>query len=53
MRKQGDNGRGRIIQHSSGFGMVAGPFRAAYCSSKFALEAHAQCLRNELADGGL
>ena len=50
MRQQGERGYGRIIQHSSGFGLFAGAFRAAYCSSKFALEAHAQCLRAELAD---
>lgn len=50
MRKQGLRGRGHIIQHSSGFGLMAGPFRAAYCASKHALEAHAQCLRIELAD---
>lgn len=50
MRKQGERGRGRIIQHSSGFGLFAGPFRAAYCASKHALEAHAQCLRMELSD---
>lgn len=50
MRKQGERGRGHIIQHSSGYGLIAGPFRAAYCASKAALEAHTQCLRTELGD---
>lgn len=50
MRKQGERGRGRIIQHSSGYGLFAGPFRMPYCAAKHALEAHAQCLRMELAD---
>ena len=49
MRAQGPRGRGRIVQHSSGFGLFAGAFRMAYCASKHALEAHAQCLRQELA----
>lgn len=42
MRQQGPRGRGRIVQHCSGFGLFAGPFRAAYCASKHALEAHTQ-----------
>ena len=46
----GYRGAGRIIQHSSGYGLFAGAFRMAYCASKHALEAHAQCLRQELAD---
>jgi len=50
MRAQGEHGRGHIIQHSSGFGMVAGAFNASYCATKFALEAHSQCLRQELRD---
>ena len=50
MRKQGKRGRGHIIQHSSGFGLFSGPFRMPYCASKFALEAHSQSLRVELAD---
>jgi len=50
MRKQGERGRGRIIQHSSGYGLLAGPFRMPYCAAKHALEAHAQCLRMELSD---
>ena len=46
MRKQG--GRGHIIQHSSGFGLLAGAFNMCYCATKFALEAHSQSLRQEL-----
>ena len=46
MRKQGD--RGHIIQHSSGFGLLAGAFNMCYCATKFALEAHSQSLRQEL-----
>lgn len=50
MRKQGEHGRGHIIQHSSGFGMVSGAFNSCYCATKFALEAHSQALRQELFD---
>ncbi|MGM0564685.1 MAG: SDR family NAD(P)-dependent oxidoreductase [Pseudomonadota bacterium] len=44
MRPQG---YGRIIQNSSVFGMTSMPFRAAYSSSKYALEAFSDALRQE------
>ena len=44
------NGGGRIIQCSSVLGLMAAPYRGAYCASKFALEALTDCLRLELAD---
>ncbi|MFD0986071.1 SDR family oxidoreductase [Methyloligella solikamskensis] len=50
MRRQG---HGRIVQCSSVLGMVAAPYRGAYCASKFALEALADTLRLELADTGI
>ncbi len=50
MRAQG---RGRIVQCSSVLGVVAGPYRGAYCASKFALEALSDCLRLELAGSGI
>ena len=40
--------RGRIIQISSGFGIVAGPLLSAYCASKFALEGFSESLHYEL-----
>lgn len=50
MRRQGF---GRIVQCSSVLGLVVGPYRGAYCASKFALEALSDCLRLELADTGI
>lgn len=47
------NGHGRIIQCSSVLGLVAVPFRGAYCASKFALEALSDALRLELLGSGL
>ncbi len=47
MRKQGE---GRIIQNSSVLGLVVLPYRGAYNSSKFALEALSDTLRLELAN---
>jgi NAD(P)-dependent dehydrogenase (short-subunit alcohol dehydrogenase family) len=44
------NGRGRIVQCSSVLGFVSGPYRGAYCASKFALEALSDALRLELRD---
>lgn len=46
-------GRGRIVQCSSVLGLVAAPWRGAYCASKFALEALSDCLRMELAGSGI
>ncbi len=42
------NGEGRIVQCSSVLGIVSGPYRGAYCASKFALEALSDALRLEL-----
>lgn len=50
MRRQGF---GRIVQCSSVLGLVVGPYRGAYCASKFALEALSDCLRLELAGSGI
>lgn len=50
MRRQGS---GRIVQCSSVLGFVAAPYRAAYCASKFALEALSDGLRNELHGTGI
>lgn len=47
------NGHGRIVQCSSVLGLVAVPFRGAYCASKFALEAMSDCLRMELRGTGI
>lgn len=46
MRAQG---HGRIVMCSSVLGFVSGPYRGAYCASKFALEAMSDALRQELA----
>ena len=46
MRKQGE---GRIVFCSSVLGLVAAPYRGAYCASKFAVEALADALRLELS----
>lgn len=50
MRKQGD---GLLIHLSSGAGRVAVPAMAAYCASKFALEALADTYRYELRPFGI
>ena len=50
MRKAG---RGRIVQCSSVLGLVAAPYRGAYCASKFALEALTDAMRMELAGTGI
>ncbi len=47
------NGAGRIVQCSSVLGLVSGPYRGAYCASKFALEALTDALRLELAGTGI
>ncbi len=47
------NGRGRIVQCSSVLGMVAAPYRGAYCASKFALEGLTDSLRLELSGSGI
>ena len=47
------NGGGRIVQCSSVLGLVAGPYRGAYCASKFALEGLSDALRLELAGTGI
>ena len=50
MRAQG---QGRIVFCSSVLGLVAAPYRGAYCASKFAIEALADALRIELAPSGI
>ncbi len=47
------NGHGRIVQCSSVLGLVAVPYRGAYCASKFALEALSDAMRLELAGSGI
>lgn len=44
---------GRIVQCSSVLGLVAGPYRGAYCASKFALEALTDAMRLELRGSGI
>ncbi len=44
---------GRIVQCSSVLGLVAGPYRGAYCASKFALEALSDSMRLELDGSGI
>jgi NAD(P)-dependent dehydrogenase (short-subunit alcohol dehydrogenase family) len=44
---------GRIVMCSSVLGLVSGPYRGAYCASKFALEAMSDALRQELAPAGI
>ncbi|MEZ5817479.1 MAG: SDR family NAD(P)-dependent oxidoreductase [Hyphomicrobiaceae bacterium] len=46
-------GRGRIVMCSSVLGFVSGPYRGAYCASKFALEALTDALRVELRPAGI
>lgn len=50
MRAQG---HGRIVQNSSVLGLVAMRWRAAYVSTKFALEGLTDTLRLEMADTGI
>jgi NAD(P)-dependent dehydrogenase (short-subunit alcohol dehydrogenase family) len=50
MRQQKE---GRIVFCSSVLGLVAAPYRGAYCASKFAVEALADTLRIELAGTGI
>lgn len=50
MRRQGF---GRIVQCSSVLGLVAAPYRGAYCASKFAMEGLTDSLRIELAGSGI
>lgn len=47
------NRAGRIVQCSSVLGLVAAPYRGAYCASKFALEALSDAMRHELAGTGI
>ena len=44
---------GRIVQCSSVLGLIAAPYRGAYCASKFALEALSDTMRLELAGTGI
>lgn len=46
-------GSGRIVMCSSVLGFAAGPYRGAYCASKFALEGLTDALRLELHDTGI
>lgn len=46
-------GAGRIVQCSSVLGLVATPYRGAYCASKFALEGLTDALRLELRGSGV
>lgn len=46
-------GEGRIVMCSSVLGLVSGPYRGAYCASKFALEALSDALRLELQGTGI
>ena len=50
MRAQG---HGRIVMCSSVLGFVSGPYRGAYCASKYALEALSDALRIELKAAGI
>ncbi len=47
------NGAGRIVQCSSVLGLVSGPYRGAYCATKFALEALSDSMRMELRGSGV
>lgn len=46
-------GSGRIVMCSSVLGFAAGPYRGAYCASKFAMEGLTDALRMELYDSGI
>ena len=48
-----NQGHGRIVQCSSVLGLIAAPYRGAYCASKFALEALSDVMRLELAGAGI
>ena len=50
MRRQG---HGRIIQNSSVLGLVSLPYRGAYSTMKYALEALSDALRQELRGSGI
>lgn len=50
MRKAGG---GRIVLCSSVLGFVSGPYRGAYCATKFAIEALADAMRVELWGSGI
>ncbi|MEM1306529.1 MAG: SDR family NAD(P)-dependent oxidoreductase [Pseudomonadota bacterium] len=47
------HGAGRIVNCSSVLGLVVGPFRCAYCATKFALEALSDAMRMELKGTGI
>jgi len=47
------NGRGRVVMCSSVLGFVSGPYRGAYCASKYALEALSDAYRVELRPAGI
>ena len=47
------NREGRIVHCSSVLGLIAAPYRGAYCATKFALEAMADTMRLELAGTGI
>jgi NAD(P)-dependent dehydrogenase (short-subunit alcohol dehydrogenase family) len=47
------NKTGRIVQVSSVLGLMAAPYRGAYCASKFALEGLTDSLRMELHGTGI
>jgi NAD(P)-dependent dehydrogenase (short-subunit alcohol dehydrogenase family) len=47
------HGEGRIVFCSSVLGLLAAPYRGAYCASKFAVEALADTLRMELSGSGI
>lgn len=46
-------GGGRIVLCSSVLGFVSGPYRGAYCATKFAIEAMADAMRVELWGSGI
>lgn len=45
--------QGRLVFCSSVLGLIAAPYRGAYCATKFAIEALADALRIELAPSGI
>lgn len=53
IRKMVEKGKGKIIFLSSIAGLTTSPFLAPYNASKHALEAIAQCLRDELQPKGI